>query len=203
MPSGLCFLFVNMPTRHYFFLFISFLLLSSCEDNYVPKPKGYNRLDLPTPAYQALKEEHPYTFAYSKFAKIVKDSSNLAEPHWINIHYPSFDADIQLTYKSLNNDKKKLDELIQDTYKLANKHQVKAYSIEEMLIKTPSGQSATVIELSGEVPSPFQFYTTDSSQHFLRGALYFKSTKTDSLAPAIEYLKKDCMHLLNTLEWKK
>ena len=62
---------------------------------------------------------------------------------------------------------------------------------------------ASVTELEGEVPSQFQFHITDSTDHFLRGALYFKTaTKNDSLAPAIEFLKSDIIHLLNTLEWK-
>jgi gliding motility-associated lipoprotein GldD len=188
-----------------FFLFITLaLFLFSCEEEYVPKPKGYNRIDLPEHAYQNLTENHPYTFLYSKSAVIKRDSSSISEPHWITIHYPYFDADVQLTYKPLagKNDTKKLNEHIDDSYKLANKHQIKAYSIEESVVKTPSGQKATVIELSGDVPSQFQFYLTDSSHHFLRGALYFKSTQTDSLAPVIEYLKKDIMHLVNTLEWK-
>lgn len=61
-----------------------------------------------------------------------------------------------------------------------------------------------MIELFGEIPTPFQFYTTDGQKHFLQGALYFKTTlKNDFLAPVIPYLKKDIIHMLNTLEWKK
>lgn len=182
-----------------------FFIFTSCKKDYVPKPKGYNRLDLPQPSYRELEETHPYKFEYSKYAVIKKDNSSIAEPHWINVYYPSFDADIQLTYKPLFSkmDHKRLGELIDDSYKLANKHQVKAYSIEENIIKTPSGKSAVVIELTGDVPSPFQFYLTDSSENFMRGAVYFKSTKIDSLTPAIEYMKKEVMHLINTLEWRK
>lgn len=186
-------------------VFFAFFLFSCGEESYHPKPKGYNRIDLPTPSYVSLANEHPFRFEYASLAEVRKDSSSIAEPHWITIHYPYFDADIQLTYKSLSGekDRKKLKELIDDSYNLANKHQVKAYAIEETMVKTPSGKSAAIIELSGDVPSPFQFCMTDSTTHFLRGALYFKSTKTDSLAPAIEYLKKDVMHLVNTLEWQK
>jgi gliding motility-associated lipoprotein GldD len=60
-----------------------------------------------------------------------------------------------------------------------------------------------VEELTGEVPSHFQFFVTDSTQHFLRGALYFPSVQEDSLSPVIEYVKKDIIHMLNTLEWKE
>jgi gliding motility-associated lipoprotein GldD len=57
--------------------------------------------------------------------------------------------------------------------------------------------------LEGEVPSQFQFTMTDSTRNFLRGALYFDTkVQNDSLQPAIEYVKKDMMRMINTLEWK-
>ena len=57
--------------------------------------------------------------------------------------------------------------------------------------------------LQGEVPSQFQFFSTDSVHHFIRGALYFNTaTKNDSLAPSIEFVKMDIIHMLNTLEWR-
>lgn len=179
------------------------LALAGCNAEYTPKPKGYNRIDLPAAAYQELKEDHPYTFEYSKYAKIRPDSSMIAQPHWINIIYPSLGANVQLTYKALNNNPKVLNDLIEDARKLTGKHQVKAYSIEESEIKTPQGDVASVFELTGEVPSQFQFYVTDSTKNFFRGALYFKTaTQNDSLAPVIEYVKKDIIHLLNTLKFK-
>ncbi|WP_240676223.1 gliding motility lipoprotein GldD [Botryobacter ruber] len=175
----------------------------ACGAEYTPKPKGYNRIDLPEPAYRPLQEAHPYTFEYSKYAKIRPDSSLIAEPHWINVYYPSLQANVQLTYKPLQNDPKQLNDLIEDARKLTSKHQIKAYSIEETEVKTPQGDLASVFELTGEVPSQFQFYVTDSTKHFLRGALYFRTaTQNDSLAPVIEYVKKDIIHMLNTLEWR-
>ncbi len=177
--------------------------IASCSAEYTPKPKGYNRIDLPETAYQPLQEEHPYTFEYSQHAKIRPDSSMIAQPHWINIIYPSLGANVQLTYKAINNDPKMLNNLIEDARKLTGKHQIKAYSIEETEVRTPQGDIASVFELEGEIPSQFQFYVTDTTTHFFRGALYFRTaTQNDSLAPIIEYVKKDIVHLLNTLEFK-
>ena len=83
------------------------------------------------------------------------------------------------------------------------KHQVKATAIDERILKMPSGMRASVFELQGEVPSQFQFYTTDSTRHFLRGALYFRTaTANDSLAPVIEYVKQDMLRMINTLRYK-
>jgi gliding motility-associated lipoprotein GldD len=181
------------------------LALSSCSSpsDYTPKPKGYNRIDLPAPSYQQLAPGHPYTFEYSRQAKVLRDSSYLAQPHWINIYYPKLEANVQITYMPIRHDKKLFNKLLEDARKLTAKHQIKASAIDESVIKTPSGLRAAVFELSGEVPSQFQFYTTDSTTHFFRGALYFRTaTANDSLAPVIDYVKKDVVHMLNTLKFR-
>lgn len=186
------------------FLGIIFMLLVvGCEQSYTPKPKGYNRLILPPHEYTATPDSLPYNFEMSTSARILPDSTWLAERYWINLFYPKITANIQITYKSLKKDKQFLKELVNDSYKLTSKHQIKAYAIDESVVLTPLGKTAVVAELQGEVPSQFQFFVTDSTENFLRGAIYFRtSTKNDSLAPAIEYMKIDAMHLLNTLQWK-
>ena len=182
---------------------VVFLLSSACTSDYVPKPNGFNRINLPPTAYVSLPDTLPYDFEYSKYAKIYPDTSYQAEPYWLNIYYPNYAANIQLTYKPVNNDRERLATLLEDAYRLTANHQIKASSIDEAVIGTPSGKKALVAELTGEVPSQFQFYITDSTQHFLRGALYFRTaTANDSLAPVIEYIKADMIHLLNTLEWR-
>ena len=180
-----------------------FITLAACEDSYVPKPKGYPRLILPTHEYVLLPDTLPYAFEFSKHARLVRDSSWLAEKYWINIYYPAFRANVQLTYKPVRHSVKLLREYLRDAYKLTAKHQIKAYSIEAHLLKTPNGHIVTLAELGGQVPSPFQFYTTDSVKHFLRGALYFETAcQNDSLGPVISFIKQDIVHALNTLSWK-
>jgi gliding motility-associated lipoprotein GldD len=180
-----------------------FLTATSCTRDYLPKPLGYNRLELPEPAYQALPDSLPYTFEYSKHATLLPDTSNIRERYWIEIYYPQIKANVHVTYKNINNNGKLLKEFLDDSYTLTAKHQIKAYAINEVITKTPSGKTAVIAELEGDVPSQFQFTVTDSSKNFLRGALYFNTqVANDSLAPAIEYMKKDIMHIINTLEWK-
>ncbi|MGB3586003.1 MAG: gliding motility lipoprotein GldD [Tunicatimonas sp.] len=179
------------------------LSIAACTTDYVPKPKGYNRVDLPEHSYVSLPDTLPYDFEYSVHATIHPDSSVNADRYWLNIHYPDFVADIQLTYKPVNQSEERLETLLEDSYQLTANHQIRASSIDENVLGTPSGKRALIAELSGEVPSQFQFYITDSTDHFLRGALYFRTaTQNDSLAPIIEFIKIDMIHLLNTLEWK-
>ncbi len=180
------------------------LLVTSCSREYQPKPKGFNRLILPEASYQMSPDTLPYQFEYSKHARFLKDTSWVSEKHWVEVYYPELKATIHVTYKKVNRNSKLLKEFLQDAYVLTSKHQIKAYAIDETIVKTPSGKTAVVAELEGEVPSQFQFTMTDSLQNFLRGALYFNvKVQNDSLQPAIEYMKKDVMHLINTLEWKK
>ena len=180
------------------------LLVTSCSREYQPKPKGFNRLILPEASYQMSPDTLPYQFEYSKHARFLKDTSWVSEKHWVEVYYPEFKATIHVTYKKVNRDSKLLKEFLQDAYVLTSKHQIKAYAIDETIVKTPSGKTAVVAELEGEVPSQFQFTMTDSLQNFLRGALYFNvKVQNDSLQPAIEYMKKDVMHLINTVEWKR
>ena len=111
---------------------------------------------------------------------------------------------MQLTYKPVNKDAQLLSEYLEDSYRLTAKHQIKAYSIEEQRLALPQGGVVSLIRLTGEVPTPFQFHLTDSVDHFLRGALYFRtSTRNDSLLPAIQYLEQDILHLLRTFQWQK
>lgn len=181
-----------------------FTACSSSEPDYSPKPKGYPRMDLPPQEYQAMTDEHPYSFEYSKSAVLLPDTFSKSEPHWIFVAYPSLKASIQLTYKPVENNPKRLSGFINDAYKLAGKHQVRATGIREQVIKTKSGRTVVLFELAGDVPSYVQFFTTDTTTHYLRGALYFTvADKQDSLQPAINYLRKDVMHLLHTLKWKK
>lgn len=197
-------MFKNTLQRNLVLVILTIWIFISCDKSYTPKPNGYNRLDLPEQAYISLPDSFPYTFDISKAARIYPDSSYIAERYWIDIFYPDIVANVQITYKQLHNNKKLLKELVNDTYKLTSKHEIKAYAINENILKTPSGKTAVVAELEGEVPSQFQFFVTDSTENFLRGALYFRtSTKNDSLAPAIEYMKEDIVRMINTLEWKQ
>ena len=190
------------------FLFFTGIIcvLSACGgqgERYIPKPRGFARMVFPTPHYVRLADSFPYSFEHSAYAKVLEDSSWMSERYWLILYYPSYEASLQLTYKSVEGDKKRLREYLSDAYTLAFKHQSKAYSIQERTLDISGLHRATFTYLRGEVPTPFQFHITDSVSHFLRGALYFKvALKNDSLSPVVEYLHQDVLHLLQTLRWK-
>ncbi|MDO8965582.1 gliding motility lipoprotein GldD [Algoriphagus sp.] len=186
-------------------LLILLLLLAgmtSCEKAWLPKPPGYNKIDLPKHAYTRLIGEYPYQLDFSTSSQVEPDSFNLKEKAWINLNYQDFRAKVHLTYKKIDGTNTNFEKLSNDAFKLTAKHQIKAYGIEEGVLITPNGYTAVVAELSGEVPTQFQFFVTDSTNHFLRGAVYFNTAmKNDSLAPVIEYIKIDMTHLMNSVKF--
>ena len=189
--------------KRFFPLAFIVLLCLACESNWLPKPPGYNRIELPRHEYQRLEQGYPYQLDFSTHSRVEADSFNLGEKEWINLNYKEFGAKVHLTYKKIDQSTD-FKTLSNDAFNLTAKHQIKAYGIEEAILLTPNGYVAVVAELSGEVPTQFQFFVTDSTSNFLRGAVYFNSAlKNDSLAPIIEYIKLDMAHLINSVNFGK
>ena len=94
-------------------------------------------------------------------------------------------------------------QLIKDAEKLTYKHTVKADHIEMHPFEDVEKKIyARLFTLTGDVASPIQFQVTDSIKNFIYGSLYFKTTPNyDSILPAIDYVKKDITHLIESLEW--
>lgn len=192
-----------MPRNYLIVLLLLILLAVSCGDNYVPKPRGYFRIDFPLKEYRRFDTSFPYVFEYPVYTRIVRDSSALAEPYWINIVYPSFHAQLHISYKVVKGD---LKDYLEDSRTLVNKHIPKASSISQKEYADPvSKVYGLVYNIKGsEAASTCQFYLTDSTQNFLRGALYFDLVpNNDSLAPVIDFLKADIEHMVSTFRWKK
>jgi gliding motility-associated lipoprotein GldD len=188
----------------YLTIFFFFLILfQNCkrQNDTTPKPRGYFRIDLPKKKYEKLEINCPYKFQYPAYTKIVKDPGGIGKDCWINIHYTQFDGDIHISYKQINNN---LKTYVEDARNLAYKHTIKAEAIREKLYEdTQRDVYGILYELKGNVASPAQFFVTDSSRHFLRGSLYFRTEPNkDSLAPVTKFVKKDIEHLIETLHWK-
>lgn len=190
-------------------LHINFLTIfvSSCSENQVLKPKGYFKIDFPKHQYQSFNTAgYPYTFEYPTYAKVVKDSTFFGEdtenPWWINVEFPGFNGKVYVSYKELS--KYKLDTLLKHSFRLSDAHKSKAYSNEDSLIHTPNNVHGLMFNVGGNVATNNQFFLTDSTTHFLRGAIYFEATPNeDSIKPVNDFIMQDVRHLINTLKWKK
>ena len=182
--------------------FIGLLTFSSCEDYFQPKPRGYFRIELPKKDYVPIQMELPYTFVIPTYAQLIKDPHPLAEKYWTNLVFPSLNAKVYLSYKPINGN---LNVLLDDAHKLVNKHIPKANAINERLfINREKKVYGATYEIKGvDAASSFQFYLTDSTNHYLRGSLYFNvRPNNDSLAPVIDFIVEDIQKLIESFEWE-
>ena len=182
-------------------LSFSAIFFASCSDkSETIKPLGQVRLEYPKPTYINFKENAPYFFQYSNLG-IVKPGK---QPNWYVINYPEMKANIFLTYFPIQS-KEDLIIKIKDSEKFVQEQTVKASFISPQTFEFPKNKIyGTLYELGGESAINLQFHVTDSTSNFISGSVYFSSMpKADSLAPAVEYIKKDVQHLIETLKWTK
>lgn len=206
-------------------LFLAAIVLPGCNSTYTSKKEGYYKIDFPARKYTTYNDPGmPYSFEYPVYATVENDSlaadPNLKDRYSINIDFPSLNGKIYITYKAIGATSeypvKKpgggyrdsvgtnvFQNLVNDCYNLTYKNDVKANSIEDSVMRTPNEISGIFFRLSGSVATAKQFFLSDTTRHFLRGALYFDATPNeDSLRPVNEFLQADMKHIINTLRWK-
>ncbi|MBC7587775.1 MAG: hypothetical protein H7178_05380 [Chitinophagaceae bacterium] len=177
----------------------------SCNSPFTQKQKGFFKIDLPKKAYKVFdKPGYPYSFEYPVYAEVVKDSLFFGEKPendwWVNIDFPQFNGKIYVSYKQIGPNK--FDTLVNEAFKLTGKHAQKADSIDDSLIATPNGVHGIFFRVGGDVATAKQFFLTDTTKHFLRGALYFYATPNqDSMRTVNNFVQEDMKHLINTFKW--
>jgi gliding motility-associated lipoprotein GldD len=187
------------------FLFgiLVFTTISCNNSEYYPKPRGYFRIDLPEKNYRRFDSIFPYSFSYPQYAKISFDEYTRNNPYWMNLDYPKYKGRVHLSYKSLKD--YNLYQLTEDAREMTFKHASKAVGIKESVFSNPKEKVyGLAYQIQGkDAASPYQFYLTDSTHHFIRGALYFNVVpNNDSLQPVIDLISQDLEYLANSFRWK-
>jgi gliding motility-associated lipoprotein GldD len=175
------------------------LTLTACGGDYIPKPKAYMRIELPTSKeYKTFDSlPYPYTFEYPGYSRIVSD----VQKHWLNVEFPAQNSIVYLSY----NNNISLDSNIAATLFFIERHLVKSTGIEQISYSDFDNRIfGTVFYLKGrDVASTMQFYLTDSTRQFIRGAFYINSRpNNDSLSPVVDLIQDDIMHLIQTFRWR-
>ena len=180
------------------------LIAVSCENesSYLPKPRGYFRIDLPEKAYSTVDTIEKYSFECPQYALVTPDPYSPEEKNWVNVEMPQFKGSIHLTHKPVDGN---LGEYLEDVHTMVTKHLQKANGVRDSLIANDEHHVyGLFIEMDGKgVATPMQFYLTDSTRNFVRGALYFNfKPDNDSMQPVINFIRDDIDHMISTFEWK-
>src|ERR1044071_408892 len=117
-------------------------IICGCNSDYVPKPRGYYKIDFPQHQYKVFDQPgYPYKFEYPVYATVVKDSTFFEDKpvndYWINIDFPKFNGKFYIIYLDIG--QSTFDKLKEDAYKITYKHTVKASSIRDSVFVSPNG----------------------------------------------------------------
>ncbi len=184
----------------YILIIVTILFFNSCQRDYTPKPRGYFRIDFPKKEYRMTPDKIPYKFEYPTYCYLMNNRKAEQEMYWIDLVYPQFKATVFLSYKLID---KNFETYFQDSYNFVYKHTIKADAIDEISInKSEKKVYGIMYNIKGDAASNLQFYLTDSSKNFVRGALYFDVLPNkDSLAPVLQFIREDVDRLVETFEW--
>ncbi|HMQ46292.1 MAG TPA: hypothetical protein PKA00_01490 [Saprospiraceae bacterium] len=189
-------------------VFFLTLFTTACSDapTLTLKPRAYPKVAYPEKSYQDFKEPYcPFSFQYPTYARIVKDTAFFGEKPlhecWFDLYFTDFDSRLYCSYLPIASGEE-FEKLQQDAFKLADKHNKKANYIDEIRIDTEQGVSGFAFVIEGPAASPFQFFLTDSTDHFLRASLYFNAqVNPDSIAPVYHFIREDILKLIETFQW--
>ncbi|KAB2815890.1 gliding motility lipoprotein GldD [Phaeocystidibacter marisrubri] len=180
---------------------LAILGFASCDNESTPRPFGYMRIDLPSTEYAPVQmaSDCPYTFDMNTEAEWAEDKGGTC---WGDVNYPSIKAQIQLTYKDLNT--VDFGELLDEVHDLAYKHSVRADGIrDEVFSNAKHDVYGLLYRMKGEAATTTQFFVTDSTDHFLRGVVYFyASPNPDSLKPVDEFMANEVVKMMESTRWK-
>lgn len=193
-----------------FFCLPALLCTAGC-DGYtpVPKPRAYPRVVYPEKAYKPFDATYcNFTFDQPVYAKIEQDTAYFDEKPkdecWFNIVVPELNAKIHCSYYPIHS-QAEFDKFVSDAFAMTNKHTVKATFIDEQTIHRPADRVyGVVFNVEGPAASSYQFFLTDSTRNFVRGALYFNTVaRPDSLAPVAAFMQEDLNRMVQTLKWNR
>lgn len=185
-----------------FAILIGFIIVGCGDENYIPKPPSYLRLELPDHTYHSIDTDCPYSFeladlytmrsVYDGETKTCHKDIDLG-PLKGTLHFSYIQIeDPLINYVNFVNDK-------------VDEHKIKASAINDyQIIDSTRKVYGAFFELQGDVASPFQFYLTDSTTKFVSAVVYFNSVPNyDSLKPSLDYLKLDLDHLIKSFNWRE
>lgn len=165
----------------------------------VPRPAGYYRIALHDTTYRTVELACPLTLDIAGTAKVETVQEYAPDSCWFNLVYPRYNARIHCTYGG----DVALEPVMEDAFKLAYEHEIKADAIEVRKREYEQGGVAITWRIAGNAASPLQFLCTNGKDQFLRGALYFEVRPNgDSLAPVTARLNADVEHLMANLDWR-
>lgn len=180
--------------------FVAFSCTQSVKQDYMPKPKGYPRVERSDSIF--LHEFVDFQFQYSSDAFLEETPSENKDQVWFNFDYSLLNATLYCTYASI--DASMLKSYFADNNMFIHKNSEEDIELKAFDYTNPTQHtSGRLYYFDGNAKSPYQFYLTDSTTFFLRGSLYYNTeVSTDSILPVSKSIEGDLINLMESFETK-
>lgn len=183
-----------------FTFFSGILFLFSCEGqkSYIPKPPTFLKIELEERSYGEYVSDCDFKFIKPDYFNPKKAQQGTCN---LDIDFSRHNGTLHLSFIKMDTT---LNAYVNYAIDKVDEHKVKATAIKDTnFINNENGAYGTFFELHGNVASPFQFYLTDSTQHFMSGVVYFNARPNyDSIRPVLNYVKEDLYKLMETFQWE-
>jgi gliding motility-associated lipoprotein GldD len=168
--------------------------ISCNQREYYPKPHAKLALEYATPIPQTYKNDR-FEFAYNNQARFMSTSKQS-----FSFYYPELKASVFMYYLDLSEG---IEKRIFDLEQKVADHQKMASEIMMHPFVNPKSESrGALYEIKGNAASQAQFYISDNKNHFIHGALYFKTKPNyDSILPAANYVMEDLKDFMESIRW--
>ncbi len=165
----------------------------------IPKPPTYLRVELPAKTYETYRDDCGYEFLSPNYFKVGSVAPNNCNR---DIVFTGLNGALHLSVIEMDTN---LSAYVDYAIDKVDEHKIKATAIHDYTIQSEDGTfGGTLFELQGNVASPFQFYTTDSLNHFIGGVVYFNTRPNyDSIRPVLDFVKEDLEKFMESIRWVK
>ena len=175
-------------------LTVIFSLLFSCDNQYLPKQKGYFAPEFSLPKYVSQSN------CNFKFLRNLKTSVIQVDECNLEIYYKKLDAKIYFNQINFSNNFRELSSKFEE--RILNNSEYADQILTSEYTDINSDIYSKIYFFVGDTPSNIQFYITDSLNSYIFSSLYFNSKPNyDSLLPYIHYIRSDIKKIVESFVW--
>jgi len=158
-------------------LLVMFLVSCGDQEMSIPKPRMYPKVDYPQRTATDFDQSYcDMSFQYPDYFKVVQDEyifgSTPNHPCWFDLESSDLNSQLHCSYIEIK-DRKHFDKLVQDAFKMTNKHNQKANYRKEQLIEN---KDEKVYGLLFEHEGP-------------------------SIAPVYDFVRTDVLNMIESFKW--
>lgn len=182
-------------------LCISISVSGCSSDAPTPRRYAYPRVDTYPQKYSSIVNSADVNIEVNTAVRIVTDSVADADTRWITLSYPKYKANLYITVNKCNS-KSQLQDVIANRVQRISLN-TGGKDFEQVDLQSEADFKSKIFTIRGGSTNPVMFISSNQRNCVVSGSLYFLDSnavaKVDSIAPIIDAVSNDIIHLAKHL----